>query len=180
MSYQKLLQQMIGVTLVMLLLVGCGAPAATPTPVVIVVTATPQPTPTPIVIVVTATPQPTPTPVPPTATPVPPTATPVPPTSTPIPPTATPVPPTPTPTVVASIVSKDGEALDITDVHLEEYSTWSFKTGGYNDPFSIEWLELSTNLLTVQIPPDKIKRIERANGEGEKFTVTLVRDTGEA
>ena len=33
MSYQKLLQQVIGVTLLMLLLVGCGAPAATPTPV---------------------------------------------------------------------------------------------------------------------------------------------------
>ena len=32
MSCQKLLQQMIGVTLVMLLLVGCGAPAATPLP----------------------------------------------------------------------------------------------------------------------------------------------------
>jgi len=30
MSYQKLLQQMIGVTLVALFLVGCGAPAATP------------------------------------------------------------------------------------------------------------------------------------------------------
>jgi hypothetical protein len=80
MNYQKLLQQMIGVTLVMLLLVGCGTPATIPTPVVIVVTATPQPTLTPA---------------PPTATPVPPTATP-----TPLPPTATPtpVPPTPTPT----------------------------------------------------------------------------------
>ena len=46
MSNQKLLQQMIGVTLVMLLLVGCGAPAATPVP-------------------------PTPTPIPPTPTPTP-------------------------------------------------------------------------------------------------------------
>ena len=44
MSYQKLLQQMIGMTLVLLLLVGCGTPAATPVP-------------------------PTATPVPPTATP---------------------------------------------------------------------------------------------------------------
>ena len=158
---------MIGVTLVMLLLVGCGAPAATPTPVVIVVTVTPQPTPTPIVIVVTATPQPTPTPVLPTATPVPPT-------STPIPPTATPAAPTPTPTVVASIVTKDGEVVDITDVRLEKYSTWSSKMGGYNKAFSVEWLELSTNRTTVQIPSDKIKRIERASGEGEKFTVTLV------
>jgi len=31
MSYKKLLQQMIGVTLVILVLVGCGTPAATPT-----------------------------------------------------------------------------------------------------------------------------------------------------
>ena len=41
MNCQRLLQQMIGVTLVMLLLVGCGAPAATPTPIL-------PPTPTPI------------------------------------------------------------------------------------------------------------------------------------
>jgi hypothetical protein len=53
MSRQKLLQQMIGMMLVMLLLVGCGAPAATSVPP----TATPVP--------------PTPTPVPPTATPTP-------------------------------------------------------------------------------------------------------------
>ena len=91
MSYQKLLQQMIGVTLVMLLLVGCGAPTATP--IVIVVTATPQPTAMPV--------PPTATPVPPTATPIPPTATPVPPTATATPqPTPTPVPPTATPTSV--------------------------------------------------------------------------------
>ncbi|MEW6743916.1 MAG: cellulase family glycosylhydrolase, partial [Planctomycetota bacterium] len=50
---QNLLQQMIGMTLVLSLLVGCGAPAATPVPP----TATPVP--------------PTPTPVPPTATPTP-------------------------------------------------------------------------------------------------------------
>ena len=66
MSRQKLLQQVIGVTLVVLFLVGCGAPAATPEP-------------------------PTSTPIPPTATSVPSTATP-----TPVPPTATPTPvPTP-------------------------------------------------------------------------------------
>ena len=53
MSNQKLLQQMIGVTLVMLLLAGCGAPAATPVPP----TATPVP--------------PTPTPIPPTPTTIP-------------------------------------------------------------------------------------------------------------
>jgi hypothetical protein len=61
MSNRKLLQQMIGVTLVALLLVGCGAPAATPTPV------PPTSTPTPV--------PPTPTPVPPTSTPVPTTGT---------------------------------------------------------------------------------------------------------
>ena len=87
MSYKKLLQQVIGVTLVTLLLVGCGAPAATPMP----------PTPTPVPPTATPVP-PTPTPIPPTATPVPPTPTPVPPTTpTPVPPTATPIPPTPTP-----------------------------------------------------------------------------------
>lgn len=52
MDYQRLLQQVIGMALVMSLLIGCGAPAATPTPV-----------------------PPTPTPVPPTPTPIPPTAT---------------------------------------------------------------------------------------------------------
>ena len=50
MSHQKLLQRMIGMALILLLLVACGPPAATPTP----------------------------TPVPPTATPVRPTATPLP------------------------------------------------------------------------------------------------------
>jgi hypothetical protein len=53
MSYQNLLQQIIRVTLVTLFLVGCGARAATPTPV--------PPTATPIP------PTATPTPVPPTA-----------------------------------------------------------------------------------------------------------------
>ena len=62
MNRQKLSQQVMGTMLITLLLVGCGAPAATPTPI-----------------------PPTATPVPPTPTPVPPTATP-----TPKPPTATP------------------------------------------------------------------------------------------
>jgi hypothetical protein len=75
MSYQKLLQRTIGVTLAMLLLIGCDttpttlvseAPAATSTPVPSV--ATPTPTPLP--------PTATPTPVPPARTPEPPTATP--------------------------------------------------------------------------------------------------------
>ena len=43
MSYQRLPQQMIGITSVLLLLVGCGAPAATPMPP----TATPIPKPLP-------------------------------------------------------------------------------------------------------------------------------------
>ena len=77
MSYQKLLQQMIGVMLVMLLLVGCGAPPATLVSEAPAATYTPVPSAT------------TPTPIPPTATPtpIPPTAT-----STPIPPTHTPTP----------------------------------------------------------------------------------------
>ena len=95
MSFQKLLKQIVGVTLVALLLAGCGAPPATPTPVPPTATSIP-PTDTPIPP--TDTPVlPTPTPVPPTPTPIPPTPTPVPPTPTPIPPTPTPVPPTDTP-----------------------------------------------------------------------------------
>ena len=108
MNQQKLLQQIIGMTLVASLLGGCGAPAATPTPVVIVVTTTPQATPTPVVIVVTATPHATPTPVPPTPTPVPPTATPIPPTPTPAP-TNTPVPTTPIPVPPMPTVHVGGE-----------------------------------------------------------------------
>jgi hypothetical protein len=76
MSHQKLLQHMIGVTLVALVLIGCSAPAATPTPVPPTVTTVP-PTPVPAA---TSTPLPTatctqtPTPIPtstPTPTPVP-------------------------------------------------------------------------------------------------------------
>lgn len=93
MNHHKLLQQMISLTLVVLSLVGCGAPIATPTPVVIVVTATPQPTPTPVVIVVTATPQPTPMSSAPTPTPVPPAVAP---TQPPVPFTPVPLPPMPT------------------------------------------------------------------------------------
>ena len=68
MSYQKLLRQMIGVTLVMLLLVGCGAPAATPVSEAPAATSTPElPAATPTLEAPTL----TPTPVPPTATPTP-------------------------------------------------------------------------------------------------------------
>jgi N-acetylneuraminic acid mutarotase len=59
MSRKDLLQQITSVTLVTLFLVGCGAPAATPTPV------PPAATPTPVP------PAATPTPVPPAATPTP-------------------------------------------------------------------------------------------------------------
>jgi len=83
MNHQELLQQMIGMALVLLLLVACGTPATTPTLI--------PPTPTSAEApVATSTPVPTETPTqsPPTNTP-----TPAPPTPTPIPPTATPVPP---------------------------------------------------------------------------------------
>lgn len=82
MKHTRWLNQMIGLTLILVLLAACASPGPTATPV--------PPTPTPI--------PPTPTPVPPTPTPIPPTPTPVPPTPTPIPPTPTPLPPTPTPT----------------------------------------------------------------------------------
>jgi len=68
MNRQKLSQQVMGAMLITLLLVGCGAPAATPVP----------PTATPVPPTATPTPEPptaTPTPVPPTATPTPKPAT---------------------------------------------------------------------------------------------------------
>ena len=65
MCYHKLSHPLVGITLVLLLLAGCSAPATTPAP-------------------------PTPIPVPPTATPVPATSTPIPPTPTSVPPTPTP------------------------------------------------------------------------------------------
>jgi hypothetical protein len=63
MCRQKLLQQVLGVTLIVFL-VGCSSPATTPKPL-------------------------TPTPIPSTATPIPPTPTPVPPTQTPLSPSMT-------------------------------------------------------------------------------------------
>lgn len=73
MSRQKLLQQVVGATLVIVFLVGCGAPAATPMSEATAATSTLVPsaaTPT------SKPPTPTPTPVPPTPTPIPPTPTP--------------------------------------------------------------------------------------------------------
>jgi predicted esterase len=90
MSYQKLLRQMIGVTLVMLLLAGCGAPAATP---------------------VSEAPAVTPTPEPPTAT-----FTPIPPTPTPIPPTATPTPEPPTAMPTVTVAPSEFIASKVEDV----------------------------------------------------------------
>ena len=155
MSYKKSLQHMIGVTLVMLLLVGCGAPAATPVPP----TATPVPptaTPTPELPTSTFTPiPPTPTSVPPTATPTPepptPTRTPIPPTPTPVPPTVTPtpVPPTATPTpvpttgkIVGALVDKSTQEpvasvklrlVTYKGLNAEGKAEWYF---GPNDPWA--------------------------------------------
>ncbi len=88
MGSTKLLQQMFGLTLVVLLLAGCGAAQTVPTA-------------TPVL------PTTTPTAMPPTATPVPPTTTP-----TPVPPTATPTAvPTPTrvPLTAATVISARGD-----------------------------------------------------------------------
>lgn len=99
MNRQRLLQQVVGATLAMVFLVGCGAPAATP------VSEAPVAESTQISSVVTPTPEPptvAPTPAPPTATPTPksPTTTP-----TPAPPTPTPEPPAATPTLAPTISS---------------------------------------------------------------------------
>ena len=111
------LRWMIGATLVLLFVVGCSAPPATP--VSAAQTATPTPVPatatyTPVPPTATYTPVPptaTPTPVPPIATPVPPTDTPVPPTDTPVPPTDTPVPPTVKPTETFTLAESAEEIV---------------------------------------------------------------------
>lgn len=71
MRFQTFLQQIISMTLILLFLVGCGAPAATPTPVPPTATPTPVPptaTPTPLATD-TPTPIPTPTAIPASETP---------------------------------------------------------------------------------------------------------------
>jgi hypothetical protein len=83
MKPQEFFQRMLEMALVILLLVGCGTPMATPA-------------------------LPTVTPLPPTATPVPPTDTPVPPTATAVPPTETSIPPTET---IPPSISKPGTTL---------------------------------------------------------------------
>jgi hypothetical protein len=81
--------------------------------------------------------------------------------------------PSPTPTIVASVVSKDGKAFDIVDVGLEKY--WSTNVAFYKpSPSTVGWLELYANLTTVQIPFDKIKRIESSSTKETRFRVTLV------
>jgi single-stranded DNA-binding protein len=111
MNSQKLLLKTISVMLVGLFLVGCVTPVPAPTPVVIVVTATPEatpiPTPTPVVIVVTATPEPTSTPISPPLTDTPmPTVT-----ATPVPPaTAS---PEPTKTEMPNVARVTAEVLNV-------------------------------------------------------------------
>jgi len=87
MNHSKLLQQLVGMMFIVLFLVGCGTPAATPVPEALTITPMPEP---PTATPMSEPPTATPTPFPPTLTPIPPTAT----------PTLTPtVPPTPAPTV---------------------------------------------------------------------------------
>jgi hypothetical protein len=131
MNHERLLLQITGLTLILVLLAACGAPEPTPTLTPI------PPTPTPIP------PTATPTPVPPTATPtsVPPTATPtpVPPTATPIPPTPTPTPsPTPifTPTPELPTFTKD-EGLEISNSEITGEGEVSYDAGASADTLKI-------------------------------------------
>ena len=123
MKHQNLsLLQLFSLTLVVLLLVACGA-STTPS-----VSAPSADTPASL----------TDTPVPPTDTPIPPTDTPIPPTDTPIPPTDTPVPPTDTPTPAPSQV-KLGYIEDIPAVFVEAESYvflhYRSKLHGFFSPF---------------------------------------------
>ncbi len=126
MSYQKLLQWVIGSTLVVLLLVRCGAPPATPV----------APT------------------IPPTATPIPSTATPVPPTDTPTPkpPTAT---PTETFTLATSAEEIVGtwhkRSLYI---RFDEDGTFreAYSLDGLDRPFSINSYQFEgTQIVTTEV-----------------------------
>lgn len=124
MKQQKLSQRLIRVMFITLLLVGCGAPAVTPTP--------PTVTSTPVTLTATS--------VPATLTPVPPTAT-----HTPIPRTATPTEPFTLATSAENIVGtwvvgnyyirfvKDGtfrQAHALDELASRPYSTSSYKFEG--------------------------------------------------
>lgn len=112
MSYRELLRQMIAATLVMLLLVGCGAPAAIPVSEAPAATSTQVPSAN------------TPTSEPLTATPtlVPPTATP-----TPVAPTPTPAPSIPTGTIRGALINAaSGEPLS---GYLELMLAWEAEQG---------------------------------------------------
>lgn len=112
MSCQKLLQQMIGVTLVTLLSVGC-VPAATP------VSEAPVATSTLVLLTATQTPKPLTS----TSTLIPPTAT-----LTPKPPTPTPVPPTAAPLALLEGQAQPWESWDITWEGMERLD--SVTSGG--------------------------------------------------
>jgi hypothetical protein len=129
----KLLQPVIGVTLVILFVVGCsGVPAATP------VVEAPAATPTPIPPTATLTPEP------PTATPVPPTATP-----TPVPPTAT---PTLTPTQTPVPLFKADPTLYSQAVSFCQ-NILDGRGGDYATDVPVRTLR-PKSVLTVKINPD--------------------------
>lgn len=110
MNRRKTQWWLVSILVLTLLLAGCGAPEATPTPQAPTATATQAPateapiaeSPAPTVTSVPPTTAPTSTPEPPTPTSEPPTATPEPPTPTSEPPTQTSEPPTPAPELAIS------------------------------------------------------------------------------
>jgi hypothetical protein len=105
------MRRALAALLLLPLLAACGDSPPSPTPVVLVITATPLPA-TPIP---TITNPPTPTAPPaPTHTPVPPTPPPIPPTATAVPATATPV-PTATPEPTATTAPRMGIAVPVAD-----------------------------------------------------------------
>jgi len=135
MSSKKLLQQTFGLTLLVLLLVGCGGAQTKPT-------ATSVP--------------PTDTSMPPTATP---TATPI---DTPVPPTATPVPPTATPTGTPTPTNTPTPACKVKcDVNTEGYSIKITCESGpttttYNDSTSFEYDNLGrVKVVKVQLNQER-------------------------
>ena len=161
---------MIGVTLIALLLVGCGAPAATPTSVVVVVTATPQPTLT--LTLSTATPMaptPTLTPAPPTPTPIPLTSTPVPSTPTPVPPTPTPVPPTATPAAGLSVDDFASGGLGLSQSKWEQAHVQSSTGPG--------WINYDDGRYSVTFMDGNVWYLER-NFTGDQLTLDKARVEG--